>query len=61
MNELIPTTLTSEVLKEKARSLGADLVGIADGALMDHLADWAPDAAVRKKILVDNAEKLFGF
>ena len=35
MNELIPTTLTSEVLKEKARSLGADLVGIADGALMD--------------------------
>ena len=32
-----------------------------DGALMDHLADWAPDAAVRKKILVDNAEKLFGF
>ena len=32
-----------------------------DGALMDQLADWAPDAAVRKKILVDNAEKLFEF
>jgi 2-pyrone-4,6-dicarboxylate lactonase len=32
-----------------------------DGALMDHLADWAPDAAVRKKILVDNAEALYGF
>ena len=35
MNELIPTSLTSEAIKEKARSLGADLVGIADGALMD--------------------------
>ena len=32
-----------------------------DGALMDQLADWAPDAAVRKKILVNNAEQLFGF
>jgi epoxyqueuosine reductase len=35
MNELIPTTLTSEAIKDKAMSLGADLVGIADGALMD--------------------------
>ncbi len=32
-----------------------------DGALMDQLADWAPDEAVRKKILVDNAETLYGF
>jgi 2-pyrone-4,6-dicarboxylate lactonase len=32
-----------------------------DGALMDHLADWAPDAAVRRKVLVDNAEALYGF
>jgi 2-pyrone-4,6-dicarboxylate lactonase len=32
-----------------------------DGALMDHLADWAPDEAVRKKILVDNAQMLYGF
>lgn len=32
-----------------------------DGALMDHLADWAPDAAVRRKILVDNPEVLYGF
>jgi epoxyqueuosine reductase len=35
MNELIPTILTSDAVKEKAKSLGADLVGIADGALMD--------------------------
>ncbi|MBT5049516.1 MAG: amidohydrolase family protein [Rhodospirillaceae bacterium] len=32
-----------------------------DGALLDHLTDWAPDPALRKKILVDNGETLFGF
>jgi 2-pyrone-4,6-dicarboxylate lactonase len=32
-----------------------------DGALMNQLAGWAPDAAVRQKILVDNPEALFGF
>jgi epoxyqueuosine reductase len=42
MNELIPTTLTAETIKEKALSLGADLVGIADGALMDQ---YPPDPA----------------
>ena len=35
VNALIPTTLTSDTIKEKAKELGADLVGIADGALMD--------------------------
>jgi 2-pyrone-4,6-dicarboxylate lactonase len=32
-----------------------------DGALMDQLADWAPDVAQRKKILVTNSENLYGF
>ena len=32
-----------------------------DGALMDLLADWTSDEAVRRKILVDNAEALYGF
>lgn len=32
-----------------------------DGALMDQLADWAPDEAVRHKILVDNPQVLYGF
>jgi 2-pyrone-4,6-dicarboxylate lactonase len=32
-----------------------------DGALLDQLAEWAPDAAVRKKILVDNPVTLYGF
>jgi predicted TIM-barrel fold metal-dependent hydrolase len=32
-----------------------------DGDLMDAVAAWAPDAAVRRKILVDNPAKLYGF
>jgi len=35
MNELIPTTLTADDIKQKAKALGADLVGIADGSVMD--------------------------
>jgi predicted TIM-barrel fold metal-dependent hydrolase len=31
-----------------------------DGELLDHLLDFAPDEAVRKMILVDNPERLFG-
>jgi len=32
-----------------------------DGDLLDALADWAPDAAQRQRILVDNPARLFGF
>jgi predicted TIM-barrel fold metal-dependent hydrolase len=32
-----------------------------DGDLVDLLAEWVPDAAVRKRILVDNPAALFGF
>jgi len=32
-----------------------------DGDLVDQIAVWVPDAAVRKRILVDNAEQLYGF
>src|SRR3954466_2329857 len=34
---------------------------IDDGALFNQLPVWAPDAAVRKKILVDNPARLYGF
>lgn len=37
------------------------LLQIDDGRLMNQLAIWAPDAAIRKKILVDNPVKLYGF
>jgi D-galactarolactone isomerase len=32
-----------------------------DAALLDLLADWAPDAGVQKKILADNPVELYGF
>ena len=31
------------------------------GELLNLLADWAPDAAARRRILVDNPQRLFGF
>jgi predicted TIM-barrel fold metal-dependent hydrolase len=34
---------------------------IDDGRLMNQLPVWAPDARVRKQILVDNPAKLYGF
>jgi 2-pyrone-4,6-dicarboxylate lactonase len=32
-----------------------------DGDLVDQIVVWVPDEAVRKRILVDNAERLYGF
>jgi predicted TIM-barrel fold metal-dependent hydrolase len=37
------------------------LFQIDDGRLLNQLPVWAPDAAVRKKILVDNPAKLYQF
>ena len=34
---------------------------IDDGRLLNQLAVWAPDAETRKKILVDNPARLYGF
>ncbi|MBI3512777.1 MAG: amidohydrolase family protein [Proteobacteria bacterium] len=34
---------------------------IDDGALLNQLAAWAPDPAQRRKILVDNPARLYGF
>lgn len=34
---------------------------IDDGALLNQLPVWAPDAAIRKHILVDNPARLYGF
>jgi predicted TIM-barrel fold metal-dependent hydrolase len=34
---------------------------IDDGRLLNQLPVWAPDAAIRRKILVDNAVNLYGF
>jgi predicted TIM-barrel fold metal-dependent hydrolase len=37
------------------------LLQIDDGNLLNQLPDWTPDAAIRKKILVDNPARLYGF
>jgi predicted TIM-barrel fold metal-dependent hydrolase len=37
------------------------LYQIDDGRLLNQLAVWAPDAAIRKKIPVDNPARLYGF
>lgn len=37
------------------------LFQIDDGRLLNQLPAWAPDPAVRKKILVDNPARLYGF
>jgi len=37
------------------------LFQIDDGRLLNQLPVWAPDAAIHKKILVDNPARLYGF
>ena len=37
------------------------LLQIDDGRLLNQLAVWAPDAAIRNRILVDNPARLYGF
>ncbi len=37
------------------------LYQIDDGRLFDQLPVWAPDAAIRNKIMVDNPARLYGF
>ena len=37
------------------------LFQIDDGRLLNQLAVWAPDAAIRNRILVDNPARLYGF
>jgi predicted TIM-barrel fold metal-dependent hydrolase len=39
----------------------APLFQIDDGRLLNQLPVWAPDAAIRNKILVDNPTRLYGF
>ena len=39
----------------------APLLQIDDGRILNQLPIWTPDAGVRKKILVDNPARLYGF
>ena len=45
----------------KKRTDVTPMLQIDDGRLLNQLPVWAPDAAIRKKILVDNPARLYGF
>ena len=46
----------------EATATDADLLGQKDPAvLLDLLSDWAGDESLRRKILVDNPMRLYGF
>ncbi len=51
---------SAQVEGRKATDL-APFHAIDDGRLLNQLPLWAPDADVRKKILVDNPARLYGF
>ena len=51
---------TASVAGRKTTDI-APLLPIDDGRLLNQLAVWAPDAAVRKKILVDNPARMYKF
>ena len=51
---------SSMVAGRKATDI-APLLQIDDGRVLNQLAVWAPDAAQRKTILVDNPVRLYGF
>ena len=36
-------------------------IAVDDGLVLNQLVSWAPDAAVRRKILVENPARLYGF
>ena len=37
------------------------MIQIDDGRLLNQLPVWAPDPAIRQRILVDNPARLYGF
>ena len=51
---------SAQVAGRKATDV-APLLQIDDGRVFNQLAVWAPDAALRKIILVENPAKLYGF
>ena len=55
-----PHTNSDQGTARKATDI-APPYDIDDGAVLNLLAAWAPDAALRKRILVENPRRLYGF
>ena len=53
--------LNGHLLSRSPSSLSFGSQDIDDGHLLNLLADWAPDPATRRAILVDNPATLYGF
>jgi predicted TIM-barrel fold metal-dependent hydrolase len=51
----------TRVLPDRKNTDISPLVQTDDGLVLNLLAVWVPDAAIRKAILVDNPAKLYGF
>jgi predicted TIM-barrel fold metal-dependent hydrolase len=51
----------ARVLPDRRATDIAPPLPIDDGRLLNLVAEWAPDPAVRKKILVDNPARLYGY
>jgi predicted TIM-barrel fold metal-dependent hydrolase len=51
----------SRILPDRRATDIAPPLPVDDGRLLNLLPEWAPDAAVRKKILVDNPARLYGY
>jgi predicted TIM-barrel fold metal-dependent hydrolase len=50
-----------DTVKTQAPAKVSPLLRIDDGRVLNQLAVWAPDPELRKKILVDNPARLYGF
>jgi predicted TIM-barrel fold metal-dependent hydrolase len=51
----------SRILPDRRATDIAPPLPVDDGRLLNLVAEWAPDPAVRKKILVDNPARLYGY
>jgi hypothetical protein len=47
--------------RAQAQTIFSAMSGGVESAIFNLLPAWEPDAAVRKKILVDNPARLYGF
>jgi predicted TIM-barrel fold metal-dependent hydrolase len=51
----------SRILPDRRATDIAPPLPVDDGRLLNLVAEWAPDPAVRRKILVDNPARLYGY
>ncbi len=58
MVKMFQSSITAENLKEKAKELGADLVGIADGKMMNEFPPYPDDPKTPSDISDYDADRV---